>query len=171
MREVVRRRYSRFIKEESPLPDLILTDGGIGQMEAVRQVIENELNITIPIVGLVKNKKHITQEILFGFPPKSIGISPNDLIFRFLANIQNEVHRFAITFHRDKRSKSQKTSELDNIPGIGEKSKIELMKHFKSIKRLQNADLDEIEKIVGKSRASKVYKHFHNDLKPSESNI
>ena len=171
MREVVRRRYSRFIKEESPLPDLILTDGGIGQMEAVRQVIENELNITIPIVGLVKNKKHITQEILFGFPPKSIGISPNDLIFKFLANIQNEVHRFAITFHRDKRSKGQKTSELDNIPGIGEKSKIELMKHFKSIKRLQNADLDEIEKIVGKSRASKVYKHFHNDLKPSESNI
>ena len=98
MREVVRRRYTRLIKEEAPLPDLILTDGGVGQMEVVRQVIENELNTSIPIAGLVKNKKHITHEILFGFPPKSIGISPNDLLFKFLANIQNEVHRFAIHF-------------------------------------------------------------------------
>jgi excinuclease ABC subunit C len=171
MREVVRRRYDRFIKENTPLPELILTDGGVGQMEAVRQVIEDELNITIPIAGLVKNKKHMTHEILYGFPAKSIGISPNDLLFKFLANIQNEVHRFAISFHRDKRSKGQKKSVLDNIPGIGEKSKIELMKHFKSIKRLRLADLEEIEKILGKSRASKLYTYFHQDLKSSESNI
>ena len=171
MREVVRRRYARFIKEHTPLPDLILTDGGVGQMEVVRQVLENELNVMIPIAGLVKNKKHMTHEILYGFPAKSIGISPNDLLFKFLANIQNEVHRFAISFHRDKRSKGQKTSELDNIPGIGEKSKIELMKHFKSIKRLRLADLEEIEKILGKSRASKLYTYFHQDLKSSESNI
>ncbi len=168
MREVVFRRYDRFLKEGTPLPDLILTDGGLGQMHAIKQVLENELGIDIPIVGLVKNKKHITHEILYGFPPQSVGISPNDLLFKFLATIQEEVHRFAISFHRDKRSKTQKQSELDQIPGIGEKSKFELMQHFKSVKRLQKANLDEIAKIIGNNRASKVYLYFHKELKAQE---
>ncbi len=170
MKEVVLRRYSRMLKEETPLPDLILTDGGLGQMEIVRQVIEDELNINIPIAGLVKNKQHKTNEVLFGFPPKSIGLKPNDLLFKFLANIQGEVHRFAITFHREKRSKAQTTSALDEIKGIGEKTKTELINHFKSIKRLRNAEISEIEKITGKHRASIVYSHFNADLSTQESN-
>ena len=164
MKEVVYRRYSRMLKEESPLPDLILTDGGLGQMEVVRQVIEDELNISIPIAGLVKNQRHKTNEVLFGFPPKAIGMKPNDHLFKFLAYIQEEVHRFAITFHRDKRSKAQTTSVLDEIKGIGEKTKSQLLNHFKSIKRLQNAEITEIEKIVGKSRASIIYMHFNDNL-------
>ena len=170
MKEVVYRRYSRMLKEESPLPDLILTDGGLGQMEVVRQVIEDELNIYIPIAGLVKNQRHKTNEVLFGFPPKAIGMKPNDQLFKFLAYIQEEVHRFAITFHRDKRSKAQTSSILDEIKGIGEKTKSELLNHFKSIKRLQNAEISEIEKIVGKSRASIIYKHFNVNLSVQELN-
>jgi excinuclease ABC subunit C len=164
MKEVVFRRYSRMINEESPLPDLIITDGGIGQMEVVRQVLQEQLKIDIPIAGLAKNQKHKTNELLFGFPPKEIGFKPNDQLFRFLAQVQEEVHRFAITFHRDKRSKQQTASELDNIKGIGEKTKILLMTHFKSIKRLQNAEIIEIEKIIGNSRASVIYKYFREDL-------
>ncbi len=168
MREVVYRRYSRMIEEETALPDLILVDGGVGHMESVRQVIENQLNKRIPIAGLVKNDKHRTQALLFDFPPKEIGLKINDPLFRLLAKIQEEVHRFAISFHRDKRSKSQTASELDNIKGIGEKTKLELINHFKSIKRIQMAEIEEIEKIIGKHRASVIYKHFHPDLKPSE---
>ena len=164
MKEVVYRRYSRMINEESPLPDLIITDGGTGQMEVVRQVLQEQLKIDIPIAGLAKNQKHKTNELLFGFPPKEIGLKPNDQLFRFLAQVQEEVHRFAITFHRDKRSKQQTASELDNIKGIGEKTIILLMNHFKSIKRLQNAEIEEIEKIIGTNRASIVYKYFREDM-------
>lgn len=170
MKEVVYRRYSRMLKEENPLPDLILTDGGAGQMEVVRQTIENELNIKIPILGLVKNQQHKTNEVLFGFPPKTIGLKANEQLFRFLANIQEEVHRFAINFHREKRSKAQTSSALDEIKGIGEKTKKTLINHFKSIKRLQNAKISEIEKIIGKNRASIVYNHFNGNLSAQESN-
>lgn len=170
MKEVIFRRYSRLLEDESPLPDLIITDGGIGQMGVVRQVLQEQLQIDIPIAGLVKNQKHRTSELLFGFPPKEIGLKPNDQLFRFLSQVQQEVHRFAITFHKDKRSKLQTTSELDTIKGIGEKSKVLLMNHFKSIKRLQNASINEIEGIIGKYRASVVYNHFHNDLNVRELN-
>jgi len=170
MKEVVFRRYSRMLKEDTPLPDLILTDGGLGQMEVVRQVIEDELNINIPIAGLVKNQRHKTSEVLVGFPPKTIGLKPNDQLFKFLSYIQEEVHRFAITFHRDKRSKTQTTSVLDEIKGIGEKTKNELLNHFKSIKRLRNAEISEIENIIGKHRASAVYNHLRGDLNAQESN-
>ncbi len=164
MNEVVLRRYSRMLKEETPLPDLIIADGGIGQMETIRKVIVDELNLTIPIAGLAKNNKHKTNEVLIGFPPKSVGLKPTDQLFKFFAGMQEEVHRFAIKFHRDKRSKKQTTSELDKITGIGEKTKIELLNHFKSIKRLRLAKLEDIEKIAGKRRASVVYNHFNNVL-------
>lgn len=164
MKEVVYRRYARMMKEGTPLPDLIVTDGGIGQMEVVRQVIEDEFNLQIPIAGLAKDKKHKTSELLFGFPPQVVGMKPNDLLFRFMSQLQDEVHRFAITFHRDKRSKEQTISELDNIKGIGEITKTELIKHFKSLKRIRMAEKSEIENIVGNSRASIIYKYFHPDL-------
>ena len=164
MKEVVKRRYIRLINENMPLPDLIIADGGIGQMEVIRQVVEDELNLKIPIAGLAKNDKHKTSELLFGFPPKEIGMKPNDTLFKLLAFIQEEVHRFAITFHRDKRSKSQTASELDKIPGIGEKTKNELIRHFKSLKRVKSSNLDELTKIIGTNRASIVYKHFNPDL-------
>lgn len=166
MKEVVRRRYSRMLNEASPLPDLIIADGGIGQMEVIRQVIEDELKITIPIAGLAKDNKHHTREILYGFPAKTIGLKPTDQLFKFFASMQDEVHRFAITFHRDKRSKSQTASELDNIPGIGEKTKNELIKHFKSVKRIKTAKLDDLIAIAGNNRASIIYKYFNADLKP-----
>ena len=165
MKEVVRRRYSRMLNEESPLPDLIIADGGVGQMEVIRQVIEDELKISIPIAGLAKDSKHHTRELLFGFPAKAIGLKINDPLFKLLASMQDEVHRFAISFHRDKRSKSQTASELDTITGIGEKTKNELIKHFKSVKRIKSAGLDELTEVIGKSRASIVYSHF----KPNES--
>jgi len=165
MKEVVRRRYSRMLNEESPLPDLIIADGGVGQMEVIRQVIEDELKISIPIAGLAKDSKHHTRELLFGFPAKAIGLKINDPLFKLLASMQDEVHRFAISFHRDKRSKSQTASELDTITGIGEKTKNDLIKHFKSVKRIKSAGLDELTEIIGKSRASIVYSHF----KPNES--
>ena len=164
MREVVRRRYERAKTEASPLPDLIIADGGVGQMEAIRQVVEDELNLNIPIAGLAKNSRHRTRELLFGFPPKVIGMKPTDDLFKFLAGVQEEVHRFAISFHREKRSKSQVASELDTIKNIGEKTKNELLSHFKSIKRLKSAELADIEKIIGKQRASVIYEHFHPDL-------
>ena len=166
MKEVTRRRYSRMINESAPLPDLIVTDGGKGQMEAVRQVVEDELNLKIPIAGLVKNDKHRTSELLFGFPPKEIGLKPTDQLFKLLAQIQDEVHRFAIKFHREKRSKKQTASELDSIKGIGEKTKTELIKHFRSVKRIKSADFEELKKIAGTTRASIIYSHFNNNLKP-----
>ena len=166
MKEVVRRRYTRMLEEESPLPDLIIADGGVGQMEVIRQVIEDELKINIPIAGLAKDSKHHTRELLFGFPPKAIGMKPTDQLFKLLASMQDEVHRFAIAFHRDKRSKNQTASELDTIPGIGEKTKNDLIKQFKSVKRIKSADLAELTNIVGTNRASIVYNYFNGDLKP-----
>jgi len=171
MKEVVKRRYSRMIAENGELPDLIIADGGIGQMEVIREVVEDELNLRIPIIGLAKDSKHHTREILFGFPPKNIGMTPNEPLFKLLATMQEEVHRFAIKFHREKRSKNQTTSELDNIKGIGDKTKRELINHFKSIKRLQNASLEDIQKVVGNHRASIVYVYFHKDLSAPESQI
>lgn len=152
MKEVVGRRYRRAIEEGSPLPDLIITDGGKGQMEVVRQVME-ELNLDIPIVGLAKDRKHRTSEVLFGFPPQTIGIKQHSPLFRLLEQIQNEVHRFAITFHRDKRSKRQVASALDTIKGIGETSKAALLKEFKSVKRIKEASLEEIAKVIGPAKA------------------
>lgn len=157
MQEVVRRRYSRLLEEGSPLPDLIFTDGGKGQMEVVRQVIEDELHLQIPIAGLAKDNRHRTSEVLFGFPPVTIGIKQGTPLFHLLENIQNEVHRFAITFHRDKRSKSQTASALDNIKGIGEKRKTALLKAFKSVPRIRAASLEDIAAVVGESAAKKVW--------------
>ena len=153
MQEVVRRRYSRALNEDTPLPDLIITDGGKGQMEVVRQVVEDELNLQIPIAGLAKNNRHRTSELLYGFPPITIGVKQGTPLFHLLENIQDEVHRFAITFHRDKRSKRQIASALDNIKGIGEKTKNALLKEFKSVKRIREASVEELAAIVGKSKA------------------
>lgn len=153
MKEVVRRRYQRAIDEQAPLPDLIITDGGKGQMEVVREVVEDELHLNIPIAGLAKDRKHRTSELLFGFPPQTIGLKQSTPLFHLLEQIQNEVHRFAITFHRDKRSKSQTKSALDEIKGIGEKTKTTLLKEFKSVKRLKEASLEEITAIVGEAKA------------------
>jgi len=156
MKEVVRRRYTRAIEEQSPLPDLIITDGGKGQMEVVREVIEDELHLNIPIAGLAKDNKHRTSELLYGFPPMTIGVKQSTPLFHLLENIQDEVHRFAITFHRDKRSKSQVASALDNIPGLGEKRKIALLKAFKSVSRIKKASLEEIAKVVGATTAKNI---------------
>ena len=153
MKEVVRRRYTRAIEEQSPLPDLIITDGGKGQMEVVREVIEDELHLNIPIAGLAKDNKHRTSELLYGFPPLTIGVKQSSPLFHLLENIQDEVHRFAITFHRDKRSKSQVASALDGIQGIGEKRKTALLKAFKSVSRIKKASLEEIAEVIGKSAA------------------
>lgn len=156
MQEVVRRRYSRIIEEQGELPDLILTDGGKGQMEVVRQVIEDELHLNIPIAGLAKDNRHRTSEVLFGFPPMTIGIKQGTPLFHLLENIQDEVHRFAITFHRDKRSKSQIASALDNVKDIGEKRKTALLKAFKSVARIKKASLEELAEVVGESAAKSV---------------
>ncbi len=164
MKEVVRRRYTRMVNEGNPLPDLIITDGGKGQMEAVRQVVEDELHLNIAIAGLAKDKKHRTNELLFGFPAKTIELKPTEQLFHLLTRIQDEVHRFAIGFHRDRRSKHQITSELDIIKGIGEQTKMKLIKHFKSVKRIKTASLEELEKIIGKHRASNIYNYFHATL-------
>lgn len=161
MREVVYRRYKQLIDENSCLPDLIIADGGIGQMNAIRDAVEDQLNLSIPIAGLVKNDKHRTSALLFGFPPQEIGLKPTDELFHFLTRIQDEVHRFAISFHKQKRSKSQTHSQLDEIQGIGSKSKELLLKHFKSVRRISEASVDELSKILTTSRASIVYNHFH----------
>lgn len=153
MKEVVRRRYSRALEEQSPLPDLIITDGGKGQMEVVRSVVEDELNLQIPIAGLAKDGRHRTAELLYGFPAITVGMPLNSPLFHLLTRMQDEVHRFAITFHKDKRSKSQTRSELDNIKGIGEKTKTALLRHFKSVKRIREATFEEISQIVGDARA------------------
>lgn len=156
MQEVVRRRYTRIIKEQGELPDLILTDGGKGQMEVVRQVIEDELKLTIPIAGLAKNNRHRTSEVLYGFPPMIVGIKQGTPLFHLLENIQDEVHRFAITFHRDKRSKSQVASALEQIKGIGEKRKTALLKKFKSVNRIKQATVEEIAEVVGMAAAQSI---------------
>ena len=159
MKEVVKRRYQRAIEESSPLPDLIITDGGKGQMEAVRQVME-ELHLTIPIAGLAKDRKHRTSELLFGFPPQTIGLKQHSPLFKLLEQIQDEVHRFAITFHRDKRSKRQVASALDTIKGIGEKTKTALLKEFKSVKRIKEASLEETSAIAGEAKAKIIKEAF-----------
>lgn len=156
MQEVVRRRYTRIIEEQGELPDLILTDGGKGQMEVVRQVIEDELKLTIPIAGLAKNNRHRTSEVLYGFPPMIVGIKQGTPLFHLLENIQDEVHRFAITFHRDKRSKSQVASALDQVKGIGEKRKTALLKKFKSVNRIKQATVEEIAEVVGMAAAQSI---------------
>lgn len=160
MREVVYRRYKRCIDEDLPLPDLIVADGGVGQMGIIKDVVENMLKIDIPIAGLAKDTKHKTNEILTGFPIRAVGLKPTDMLFKFFAGMQDEVHRFAISFHRDRRSKNQITSELDTIKGIGEKTKKDLLDYFKSVKRIRTAEKEELEKIIGTSRASIVYSHF-----------
>lgn len=153
MKEVVRRRYSRAKEENLPLPDLIITDGGKGQMEVVRSVIEDELNLNIPIAGLAKDGKHRTAELLFGFPPVTVGMQLNSPLFHLLTRMQDEVHRFAITFHKDKRSKNQTRSELDTIKGVGEKTKTALLKHFKSVKRIKEASFEDLKEVVGEAKA------------------
>lgn len=153
MKEVVSRRYSRLIEENGELPDLIITDGGKGQMEVVREVIEDELGLQIPIAGLAKDSKHRTNELLFGNPPIVIGLKTDSFVFKLLTQIQDEVHRFAITFHREKRSKHQTASVLDNIKGIGEKTKTQLLKKFKSVKRIREATLDELSNEIGQAKA------------------
>ena len=164
MQEVVRRRYSRMIEEQTPLPDLIITDGGRGQMEVVREVVEDELNLKIPIAGLAKDDRHRTNELLFGFPPVVIGMKTDSELFRILTQIQDEVHRFAITFHRDKRSKHALHSELDDIEGIGPKTKDLLIKKLKSVKRIKESDLQTLTEIIGASKAKKVHDYFQRSL-------
>jgi excinuclease ABC subunit C len=152
MSEVVHRRYSRAITEGTPLPDLIIADGGKGQMEVIRQVIEDELHLNIPIAGLAKDNRHRTSELLYGFPQKTIGIEMNSPLFKFLTRIQDEVHRYAITFHRDKRSKRQIASELDSIKGIGPATKTLLLREFKSVKRIKEAPAEAIAKVIGPAK-------------------
>ncbi|MBR5350208.1 MAG: excinuclease ABC subunit UvrC [Prevotella sp.] len=161
MQEVVRRRYSRMIEEGTPLPDLIITDGGIGQMHVVREVVVDELNLDIPIAGLAKNEKHRTNELLFGWPPQTIGIDVKSELFHTLTRIQDEVHRYAITYHRDKRSKHALHSALDDIKGIGPKTKDELLKKMKSVKKIKDADIEQLTTIIGSSKAQLIWNHFH----------
>ena len=162
MQEVVRRRYKRMVEEGTPLPDLIITDGGKGQMEVVREVVEDELQLAIPIAGLAKDNRHRTNELLYGFPPQTIGIPTKSELFKVLTQIQDEVHRFAISFHRDKRSKHQLHSELDDIKGIGSKSKEQLLQRFKTVKNLKEADIQELTEVIGSTRAMLLYNYFHS---------
>lgn len=161
MQEVVYRRYHRMIEEGTPLPDLIITDGGKGQMDVVRKVIEYDLGLTIPIAGLAKDNRHRTNELLFGFPPQTIGIDIKSELFRVLTQIQDEVHRYAITFHREKRSKNALHSELDDIKGIGPKTKDLLIKQYKSVKKIKEQDLSELSNIIGQAKAEIIYNYFH----------
>ena len=163
MQEVVRRRYSRMIEEDTPLPDLIITDGGKGQMEVVRTVIEDELRLHISIAGLAKDDRHRTNELLFGFPPQTVAIPTESELFKVLTQIQDEVHRYAITFHRDKRSKHALHSELDDIKGIGPKAKEALLSHFKSVKKIKEASLEALTEIVGQHKASILRDYFENN--------
>lgn len=160
MQEVVRRRYSRMIEEETPLPDLIITDGGKGQMEVVREVIEDELHLEIPIAGLAKDDRHRTNELLYGFPPQTIALPPESELFKVLTQIQDEVHRYAITFHRDKRSKHALHSELDDIKGIGPKAKEALLSKFKSVKKTKEASQEQLSEVLGPHKAEILVKYF-----------
>lgn len=163
MKEVVRRRYTRLSQEGRPLPDLIIADGGRGQMEMIREVVEEELGLEIPIAGLAKDDRHRTREMLYGFPPAIIGIKPESQLFRTLTQMQDEVHRFAISFHRDKRSKRQTASELDTIAGIGPATKQTLLKQFKSVKRIKEATLPELQALLGTARGEKIYHNLHTN--------
>lgn len=163
MKEVVRRRYTRLSQEGRPLPDLIIADGGRGQMEMIREVVEDELGLEIPIAGLAKDDRHRTREMLYGFPPAIIGIKPESQLFRTLTQMQDEVHRFAISFHRDKRSKRQTASELDTIAGIGPATKQTLLKQFKSVKRVKEATLPELQALLGSARGEKIYHNLHTN--------
>ena len=163
MREVVFRKYSRAIQEETPLPDLIITDGGKGQMGIVKEVLD-ELHLDIPVAGLAKNDRHRTSELLYGFPPQTIGIKQDSALFHLLTRIQDEVHRFAITFHRDKRSKHQIASELDNIKGIGAKTKETLLKKFKSVKRIREASMESLVEAIGKQKAGIIKDYFNSNI-------
>lgn len=161
MQEVVRRRYSRMTEEQSPLPDLIITDGGKGQMDVVRQVVEGELKLNIPIAGLAKDDRHRTNELLFGWPAQTVGLDVKSELFKVLTQIQDEVHRYAITFHRDKRSKHALHSELDDIKGIGPKTKEMLLKKLKSVKQIKTTDNQQLIELLGPSKGNLIYKHFH----------
>ena len=162
MKEVVHRRYTRLIEEEQPLPDLIVADGGKGQMEVIRQVIQDELNLDIPIAGLAKNDRHRTNELLYGFPPRVIGMKDTSELFRVLTQLQDEVHRFAIEFHRNKRSKRALHSELDDIKGIGPKTRDELLKGLKSVKNIRETDFNQLATLIGNAKAKIVYDYFHS---------
>lgn len=168
MQEVVRRRYTRMIEEGTPLPDLIITDGGKGQMEVVRQVIEDELHLSIAIAGLAKDDRHRTNELLFGFPPKVVGMKTDSELFHILTHIQDEVHRYAITFHRDKRSKHALHSELDDISGIGPKTRDLLLNTFKTVKRMREASLEALQQAIGKNKGALLYLHFHPENASAE---
>ena len=161
MKEVVHRRYTRLLDEEQPLPDLIIADGGKGQMEVIREVIQDELNLDIPIAGLAKDDRHRTNELLYGFPPLKVALKVESELFHVLTHIQDEVHRFAIEFHRNKRSKRALHSELDDIKGIGPKTRDELLKALKSVKRIREADLETLTNAIGASKAKIIYEHFH----------
>lgn len=170
MKEVVLRRYTRLMEEEKAsegterlMPDLIIADGGKGQMEVIREVVEDELRLNIPIAGLAKNEKHRTNELLYGFPPLTVGMKPDSALFHLLTHIQDEVHRFAITFHREKRSKRQIASELDQIPGIGPKTKEQLLKHFKSLKRIKEASKAEIIEQIGQNKGEILYNYYNKE--------
>ena len=162
LKEVVRRRYTGLMQENQRLPDLIITDGGKGQMEVVREVVEDELKLNIPIAGLAKNDRHRTNELLYGFPPVVVGMSTNSELFHVLTRIQDEVHRFAITFHRDKRSKRALHSELDDIPGIGPKTKEQLIKAFKTVKKVKESDIEALSEEVGRKKAEIIINYFKN---------
>jgi excinuclease ABC subunit C len=164
MKEVVSRRYSRLIEEEQHLPDLIIADGGKGQMEVIREVIQDELKLDIPIAGLAKDNRHRTNEMLYGFPPISVQLKTTSELFNVLTQIQDEVHRFAINFHREKRSKRALHSELDNIPGIGPKTRDALLKVLKTVRRIGETTLTEIAAIVGPAKAKIIYDHFHQQV-------
>ena len=168
MQEVVRRRYSRMIEEQTPLPDLIITDGGKGQMEVVREVIADELHLDIPIAGLAKDDRHRTNELLYGFPPQTIGLDVKSELFKVLTQIQDEVHRYAITFHRNKRSKHALHSELDDIKGLGPKGKEALLKELKTVKSIKESDNQQLIKVLGASKGTIVYKHFHPEMPETE---
>lgn len=161
MAEVVYRRYKRLKEENGTLPNLIIADGGKGQMEIIRKVVEDELGLNIPIAGLAKNDRHKTNELLFGFPPQSIGLKPESQLFRTLSAMQEEVHRFAISFHREKRSARQTASELDNIPGIGPKLRTALLQKFKSVKRIKEAPLEDLQSVLGAARGQKIFDALH----------
>jgi len=160
MREVVRRRYTRLVEEESPLPDLIIADGGKGQMEVIREVVEDELKLNIPIAGLAKDNRHRTNELLYGNPPVVVGLKSDSELFHVLTRMQDEVHRFAITFHRDKRSKHALHSELDDIRGIGPKSKELLLKRLRSVRQIKAADIETLSDIVGPAKAKLIRDYF-----------
>lgn len=168
MQEVVRRRYSRMIEEQTSLPDLIITDGGKGQMEVVREVVADELHLNIPIAGLAKDDRHRTNELLYGFPPQTIGLDVKSELFKVLTQIQDEVHRYAITFHRNKRSKHALHSELDDIKGLGPKGKEALLKELKTVKSIKDADNQQLIKVLGTSKGTIVYKHFHPEMPETE---